>query len=166
MPSIAGIRTKYETKKKNRFNLIMPLDVGGASLQASVRSSARPKWTVSEKDLHHLNTKWFLAGKADWETWTCAFYDFVNDNTLKEMFKWYNLVYNPSTTLMSTPDVYKKDVIVQMLGPGLEGDTIEEYTLYSCWPTSIDGGDLDMTSDGEVAEISVTFRFDYAVVTA
>lgn len=154
-----------ETKKKNRFFLIFPLDVGGASLQASVFSSSRPKWKVSEQPMHHLNTPWYLAGKPEWEPWTCAFYDFVEDNTLKEMFKWYKLVYNPDTTKMSVPSIYKKDVIIQMLGPGLEGDIVEQYTLFGAWPTDVEGGDLDMSSSGETMNVTATFRYDYAQIT-
>ena len=167
MPTdISSMRTKYEVKRKNRFFLIFPLDVGGASLQASVLGSNRPNWKVSEQTLEHLNTKWYLSGKPDWDTWDCTFYDYVDDNTLKAMFTWYNLVYNPTTTLMSVPSVYKKDIIIQMLGPELEDDIVEQYTLYGAWPMSIAGGDLSMDAQGDVMNIAVTFRYDYAILNA
>lgn len=157
-------RTMYEVKRQNRFLLLFPSDVGGEALQASVLSSARPKWAVSDQELHYLNTRWWISGKPTWETWTCEFYDYVDDNTLQEMFKWYKKVFNPEDFKMQVPNQYKKNVTIQMLGPGLEGDIIEKYDLYGVWPTSVDGGPLSMSEEGTVAKISVTFRFDYAIL--
>ena len=162
MPNFA--RTMYEVKRQNRFYIMFPTDVGGAALQASVVSSARPKWAVNDQELHFLNTRWWISGKPNWEQWTCEFYDYIDDNTLKEMFKWYKLVYDPSTTLMKVPSEYKKDVKVQMLGPGLEGDVVETYQLKGTWPVSMDPGTLDMTAEGTVIRLSVTFRYDYATM--
>lgn len=165
MPTdISDFRTKYEVKRQNRFFLIFPLDVGGATLQASVVSSARPNWRVNEQQLEHLNTKWWLSGKPDWDPWSCEFYDYVDDNVLQAMFEWYSLVYDTNTTLMSVPSVYKKDVIIQMLGPGLEGDIVEQYQLYGAWPTTLTGGPLSMEAQGDVIRLSVDFRYDYARV--
>jgi hypothetical protein len=173
MPSLANFpRRVYELKRQNRFMLIFPSDVGGSALQASVKSSSRPKWDISDVQLDYMNTKWWLAGKASWSEWSCTFYDYIGtstppvvENTLKELFKWYNKVYDPVTTLMKYPDQYKKDVIIQMLGPGLEGDVVETYKLFGAWPKSIDGGGLDMKSEGEVTELNVGFRYDYAIFT-
>jgi len=153
-------RTKQEVKRKNRFMLVFPADVGGTLLQASVHASARPTWKVTDQTLHYMNTPWYLSGKVTWDTWKCDFYDYVVDNTLKELNKWWKLVYDPSTYLMKTPDIYKKDVLIYMLGPGLEEDIVETYKLSGTWPMEMSGGDLDMTAMGDVISISVTFRYD------
>ena len=160
--AIQNYRTKYEVKRQNRFYLIFPSDVGGDSLQASVVSSARPNFEVSEIELQHLNVRWWLSGKPNWSAWTCDFYDYLTDNTLQQMLKWYTKVYDIQTTKMSTPDNYKKDVVIQMLGPELEGDVVEQYKLFGAWPKTIDLGALNMTSEGTECHLGVTFRYDYA----
>lgn len=163
MPSLAQYRTKSEVKRTYRFALIFPSDLGGTSLQASVLSSKRPSWKVDEMELHHLNIRWWIAGKPNWESWDCTFYDYLDDNTLVNLMKWYKLVYDPKTTFADVPSAYKKDVIVQMLGPQYE--PVETYTLYGTWPTSISGGSLDMKSS-DVAQLSVSFRYDYAILNS
>lgn len=141
--------------------LIFPSEFGGTNLQASVISSKRPAWKVDEMELQHLNIRWWIAGKPTWSTWSCEFYDYVDDNTLKALMGWYKNVYDPKTTFADVPSAYKKDVMIQMLGPQYE--PIEEYILYGAWPSSIDGGALNMTAS-EVAKLTVEFRFDYAIL--
>jgi hypothetical protein len=161
MPSLAQYRTKYEVKRTYRFMLIFPSEFGGTNLQASVFSSKRPTWKVGEAELDHLNIKWWIAMKPDWEPWSCQFYDYLDDNTLVALMKWYKNVYDPKTTFANVPSVYKKDIMIEMLGPQYE--PVETYTLYGAWPQNIDGGDLNMSSS-EVAKLNVTFRFDYAIL--
>lgn len=161
MPSLAQYRTKSEVKRTYRFMLIFPSEFGGTNLQASVISSKRPSWKVADAELNHLNMKWWIAMKPDWEEWSCQFYDYLDDNTLKTIFSWYKNVYDPKTTYAAVPSVYKKDVMIQMLGPDYE--PVETYTLYGAWPKSITGGNLDMKA-GEVATLDISFRFDYAVL--
>jgi hypothetical protein len=49
-----------------------------------------------------------------------------------------------------------------VLGP--VGDKVEEWTLKGAWITAADFGTLDWSQSTEVVEISLTLRYDYAIL--
>ena len=58
-------------------------------------------------------------------------------------------------------DFYKKDVDIDILGP--VGDKVESWKLKGAWIQAATFNDLDFASSDPV-EISVTLRYDYAIL--
>ena len=56
----------YEPKRKNRFIMKFPSDLGIA--EWIVSSASRPSITINEVEIPFLNTKTFVAGQFQWET--------------------------------------------------------------------------------------------------
>ena len=49
-----------------------------------------------------------------------------------------------------------------MLGP--VGDIVEEGTMKGCYIKEADFGEVDWTSQADVAEITMSLRYDYAIL--
>ena len=58
-------------------------------------------------------------------------------------------------------DFYKKDITFNVLGP--VGDIIEEWTLKGAFIQSANFGDMSF-EDSAPVEISLTLRYDYAIL--
>ena len=128
--------TPYEPKLKNRF--IMEIDGIPAF---TIKTMQRPQITFDEVVLEHMNVTRYVKGKGRWQTLQITLYDPIV----------------PS----ASQDVYKKNINFQVLGP--VGDIIEKWTLYGTYISDAAFGDLDF-SDSNPVEITLTLRYDYAIL--
>ena len=148
--------TPFEPKLKNRF--VMSVDGIPAYL---IKTTARPSITFDEVELNHLNVKRFVKGKATWEPVEKTLYDPVVPSAAQAVMEWVRLGHESVTGRDGYSDFYKKDVLIKVLGP--VGDVVEQWTLKGAFITSANFNDLDFSSS-DPAEISVTLRYDYAIL--
>ena len=148
--------TPFEPKLKNRF--VMSVDGIQAYL---IKTTGRPSITFEEVELNHLNVKRFVKGKATWETVEMTLYDPVVPSAAQAVMEWVRLSHESVTGRDGYSDFYKKDVLIKVLGP--VGDVVEQWTLKGAWIQSANFNDLDFSSS-DPAEISVTLRYDYAIL--
>ena len=148
--------TPFEPKLKNRF--VMSVDGIPAYL---IKTTARPSITFDEVELNHLNVKRFVKGKATWEPVEMTLYDPVVPSAAQAVMEWVRLGHESVTGRDGYSDFYKKDVLIKVLGP--VGDVVEQWTLKGAFITSANFNDLDFSSS-DPAEISVTLRYDYAIL--
>ena len=148
--------TPFEPKLKNRY--LMQIDGIPAYL---VKTANRPQVTFEEVELHHLNVKRWIKGKADWQDITAELYDPVTPSGAQAVMEWVRLSHESVTGRDGYADFYKKDVTFQVLGP--VGDIVEEWKLKGAWCQDVTFGDLDNSSSDPI-EISMTMRYDYAIL--
>ena len=148
--------TPFEPKLKNRF--MMNIDGIPAYL---IKTANRPTITFEEVELHHLNVKRWVKGKADWEAVSFTLYDPVVPSAAQAVMEWVRLSHESVTGRDGYSDFYKKDVNFQVLGP--VGDIVEEWTLKGAFITNADFGPLTFDT-AEPIEITVTLRYDYAIL--
>ena len=148
--------TPFEPKLQNRF--IMQIDGIPAYV---IKSTNRPTITFEEVELHHLNVKRWVKGKADWEAVEITMYDPIVPSAAQAVMEWVRLSHESVTGRDGYSDFYKKDVTFQVLGP--VGDIVEEWTLKGAWVQSAAFGDLSFDSN-DPAEITATLRYDYAIL--
>ena len=148
--------TAFEPKTQNRF--IMYIDGIPAYL---IKKIDRPSITFGDVTLDHINVKRKLKGKGDWGTITCDLYDPVVPSAAQAVMEWVRLSHESVTGRDGYADFYKKDITFQVLGP--VGDVIEEWTLKGAFIQDANFGDLDFATSDPV-EISVTLRYDYAIL--
>lgn len=149
--------TPFEPKLKNRF--IMSVDGIPAYL---IKTTARPSIEFNEVELDHMNTKRWVKGKATWGAIEMTLYDAIVPSAAQSVMEWVRLGHESVTGRDGYSDFYKKEVTINVLGP--VGDVVEEWVLKGAWIQSTNFGDLDFSSD-DPAEISVTLRYDYAVLS-
>jgi len=148
--------TPFEPKLKNRF--VMSIDGIPAYL---IKTTGRPSISFEEVELNHLNVKRFVKGKATWETIEMSLYDPVVPSASQAVMEWIRLSHESVTGRDGYSDFYKKDVLIKVLGP--VGDVVEQWTLKGAFITAANFNDLDFSSS-DPAEISVTLRYDYAIL--
>jgi len=148
--------TPFEPKLKNRF--VMSIDGIPAYL---IKTAARPSITFEEVELNHMNVKRFVKGKGTWDTIEITLYDPVVPSAAQAVMEWIRLGHESVTGRDGYSDFYKKDVDFQVLGP--VGDVVEQWKLKGTWIVSANFNDLDFASS-DPADISVTLRYDYAIL--
>ena len=148
--------TPFEPKLKNRY--VMAIDGIPAYL---VKTANRPSISFEEVELNHLNVKRFVKGKATWETVEFTLYDPVVPSAAQSVMEWVRLSHESVTGRDGYADFYKKDVVINTLGP--VGDKIEEWSLKGAWIQTANFGELSFENVAPV-EISCTLRYDYAIL--
>ncbi len=149
----------FEPKRKNRWYIEFPADVGIA--EWAVQASSRPKLSINTVEIPFMNTSSFIAGRGIWESISIRFIDCIGPSTGQAVLDWIRQCIEFSTGRMGYAASYKKTLILKMLDP--TGQTVEKWSLYGCFVTSADWGDLEM-SDDALANINVEIRFDRATL--
>ena len=148
--------TAYEPKMANRF--IMYIEGIPAYL---VKAASRPSIDQGEVILDHINVERKLKGKSRWQDVTVTLYDPVVPSGAQAVMEWVRLHHESVTGRDGYSDFYKKDVQIKVLGP--VGDVVEQWTLKGAFITAANFNDLDFASS-DPAEVSVTLRYDYAIL--
>ena len=148
--------TPFEPKLKNRF--IVQIDGIPAYM---VKTMNRPQITFDEVTLEHMNVTRYVKGKGRWQTLQCTLYDPIVPSASQAVMEWIRLSHESVTGRDGYSDFYKKDVTFNLLGP--VGDVVEEWVLKGAWIQDSTFGDLDF-STSEPVEITLTLRYDYAIL--
>ena len=146
----------FEPKLKNRYS--MNLNGLPAFL---VKTMARPSISFEEVELHHMNVKRYVHGKATWEPIEVTLYDPVVPSAAQGVMEWIRLHHESVTGRDGYSDFYKKDIGFQVLGP--VGDVVEEWLLKGAWIQTANFNDLSFDSS-EPVDIALTLRYDYAIL--
>ena len=148
--------TPFEPKLKNRY--VMSIDGIPSYL---IKTAARPSISFEEVEPNHMNVKRYVKGKATWETIEITLYDPVVPSGAQAVMEWVRLHHESVTGRDGYSDFYKKDIDIQVLGP--VGDVVEQWKLKGAFITAANFNDLDFSSS-DPSEISVTLRYDYAIL--
>ena len=148
--------TPFEPKMANRF--IMEIDGIPAYL---IKTAGRPNISIGEVALDHINVKRYVKGKAEWQPITVTLYDPIVPSGAQAVMEWVRLHHESVTGRDGYSDFYKKDITFNVLGP--VGDKVEEWTLKGAFITDANFNELDYSSS-DVVDISLTLRYDYAIL--
>lgn len=163
-------------KRKFRWTLKFENICGtGNNIPASfVKAANRPSMTIEETEINFLNGKMWIPGKATVEATEVTYYDVASKdsaNAIAPLFVWLSTVYNftnakslEQSSLMDpkTRGSYTAERGVLTMYDGC-GEPIDEFTYLDAWPTSINFGDLDYSSNEECTIVlSLRYRnFEY-----
>tara|TARA_R110002096_G_scaffold293875_1_gene488254 strand:- start:71 stop:559 length:489 start_codon:yes stop_codon:yes gene_type:complete len=151
--------TPYEPKRKNRFLLRFPSDLGIQEWWLS--SASRPTITQSDVEVPFLNTSTYVLGRFTWETIDVTFRDAIGPSTTQAIMEWVRLGSESITGRQGYAAGYKRDVYLEMLDP--TGVVVEKWEMQGTMLTTVNFGDLGMDDDG-IAEVTGTLRFDRAIL--
>jgi hypothetical protein len=154
-----------EPIRRNRWVMQFTAVPGGGdaeNLAFAAHTAARPSITYNVVEHQRLNERFYIAGKPTWNEIPMTFFDFIQGPTSVSeiLWNWNNAVYNPITGAMGFKNEYTTSGTLAMLDPA--GGIVQVWNLFKIWPYTIGWGELSADDDG-VAEVSVTFRYDYAV---
>ena len=146
----------FEPKMINRFILFMD---GVPSFL--VRSATRPTLTMEAKQLPHINLVRFVKGRSVWGPINLVLYDPVVPSGAQAVMEWVRLHHESVTGRDGYADFYKKDLILNMLGP--VGDKVEEWVLKGCLITEATFNEANWDND-DVLTVNLTVQPDYCVL--
>ena len=149
----------YEPKKKNRWLITFPADLG--IQQWWLASASRPSITQNEVEIPFLNTSTWVIGRFTWESIDVTFRDPIGPSAAQAIMEWVRLHSESITGRQGYAAGYKRPVELEMLDP--TGVVIEKWLLDGTMLTNVGFGDLSMDDDG-IAEITATLRFDRAIL--
>ena len=157
-----------EPLRKHRWVFQFTSIPGASTADAAVQlafaahTAQRPTQTYNVTELQRLNERFYLAGKITWSELPCSFYDYINgpSSSSQILWNWSNMVYNPVTGQMGFKKQYATSGTLAMLDP--QGGIVQVWNLFYIWPFTVNWGELSSEDDG-LAEVQVTFRYDYAV---
>jgi len=147
---------EFEPQVQNRF--IMYINGLPSYL---VKAANKPNINLNPITLEHINMKRKLAGKPEWQDITLTLYQPINPSGAQAVMEWVRLCYESVTGRAGYADFYKKEVILNMLGP--VGDIVEEWKLKGAFVSAIAGGSLDWGTADPV-DMQITITYDYAVL--
>ena len=146
----------FEPKMANRFILYadgLPAYV--------IKSVARPTITQDAKVLNHINVQRYVKGRSVWGSIAMTLFDPIVPSSAQSVMEWVRLHHESVTGRDGYADFYKKDVVINVLGP--VGDKVEEWVLKGAWVMTANFGELSF-DDSTPVEITATLRYDYAIL--
>jgi|MGYP003958241799 hypothetical protein len=137
-------------------------DVNGNQIPAyTCMSAGRPKLSNEEVEIPFMNNTAYFKGKSKWETLDIVLRTPISEALALRVMEWIMLHHDAESGVDGYKSEYAKDITLKLTSP--LGTTIESWRLHQCWITNSDFGSLDMSS-ADAVEISLTLRFDYAVL--
>ena len=149
--------TPVEPKTKNRFVMYI-----GDIPAYLVKTMNRPSITFEEVEINHINVKRYVKGKGAWNTLEVTLYDPIVPSGAQAVMEWVRLHHESVTGRDGYSDFYKKDITFNVLGP--VGDKVEEWVLKGAMIQEANFNDLDYANGTDVVDITLTLRYDYAIL--
>jgi hypothetical protein len=149
--------TAFEPKVQNRF--IMYIDGIPAYL---IKKASSPSFEAGEIILDHINTYRKIKGKVRWQDMTLELYDPIAPSGAQAVMEWARLAHESVTGRDGYSDFYKKDVVLNVLGP--VGDVVSEWVIKGAYAKTANFGEYDWASGETATSISLTIAMDYCVL--
>lgn len=149
----------YEPLRKNRWLLRFPADLGIQEWWCA--SASRPKINQPDTPIPFLNTSTYVVGRYEWDTMEVTLRDPIGPSASQAVMEWVRLHSESVTGRQGYAAGYKRDVELEMLDP--TGVVVSKWILKNTMCTGANFGDLSYDSS-DLATISLTLRFDYAIL--
>ncbi len=147
---------KFEPKRKNRWVLM----IEGIDAYI-IKTTARPTIATEEVPVPFINSTRYLAGKTTFSTIAVTLHDPIAPSGAQQVMEWVRTHFESVSGRSGYADFYKRDVQMKLLDP--IGTVIELWDIKGAFITEANFGELTY-EDGAPAEISLTLRFDNAVL--
>lgn len=147
---------KFEPKRKNRWVLM----IEGIDAYI-IKTTARPTISTEELAIPFINSTRYVAGKTTFSTMTVTLHDPIAPSGAQQVMEWIRLHFESVSGRSGYADFYKRDVQLKLLDP--VGTVVELWDIKGAFITEANFGDLSY-DEGAPAEISITLRFDNAVL--
>ena len=149
----------YEPKKKNRFLIRFPSDLGVQEWY--VESAKRPSIQTNSVEIPFLNTSTWVAGSYKWQEMQVTFRDPIGPSATQALMEWIRLCDESVTGRQGYAVSYKRDIELEMLDPTCV--CVQKWILRNSWISQCNFGSLQY-SDDSLADITATIVIDYAIL--
>lgn len=147
---------KFMPKVKNRW--ILMIEGIDAYL---IKTAARPTVTTEEIEIPWINSHRYIAGKTKFNTIAVTLHDAIAPSGAQQVTEWVRTHFDSVSGRGGYADFYKRDVQLKLVDP--VGTVIELWDIKGAFITEANFGELSY-EDGTLVEMSLTLRFDQAVL--
>jgi hypothetical protein len=148
-----GIPMDYEPKRKNRFILEFPTELGIEVWK--IQSVKRPELNINPVEIHYMNKVNTVAGKGKWAPMDITAIDTIGPSTSTQLMDWVRLCFETITGREGYKAGYAKTLVLKQLDPvGIE---VEKWELVQCWVTDANFGENAHEDDG-LAMVNFTIQ--------
>jgi len=148
---------KFEPKRQ--FRWVFAIEGVDAFL---MKTAARPQMTIAEKEIPFINAKRYLAGRLTFSTLGITLHDPIAPSGAQQVMEWVRTHYESVSGRAGYADFYKRDIQCKLLDP--VGTVVELWDIKGAFITDANYNTLTYDNDVEPVEISLTLRFDNAVL--
>jgi hypothetical protein len=159
---IGAVGGGFELQRANNALLyIVNLDGNANNLVTlSLASFPLPKESNGIIEVPFLNEKRKFAGLTTYDDLAIVLNDYVDKETARLLYQWRYLVKDPVTGKIGNKAQYAKTGRMVKYGP--DGQSDREYELQGIWPSALDGGEIDFSSEDGV-KLNMTLTIDKAI---
>lgn len=151
----SNIPNEFEPIRKDLFSLEFPVDMNIP--EQFIVSGSRPKVNNPRQEVQFKNLTTYYKGKTNTDEITFAFRDAIGPAIFQKLFQWQREHTDFVSGRGGYAATYKKTLTLNMEDP--TGAVVQQFILYGCFLTGLDGGDIDMTDDG-IANVTISVSFD------
>jgi hypothetical protein len=149
--------TAFEPKQANRFILYMD---GIPSY--IIKGVNAVTLTQGEVVLNHINILRKVKGKSVWGDVQLTLFDPITPSGAQAVMEWVRLHHESVTGRDGYSDFYKKDLVIDVLGP--VGDVVSEWVLKGAFIKDTNFGDYNWDTADTAVNITMTLAVDYCVL--
>ena len=103
-----------------------------------------------------------MSGKPQWNTINLVLNDPISPSAAQKVMEWVLLQHEFITGRSGYPSFYQKDITLKLID-GL-GNVVEKWKLQKAWITDANFGDLDYGSAGDTMQVTITIRYNSAIL--
>ena len=148
---------QFEPNAKRRF----VLSIEGIDSYI-VKTAAKPTMTTEEVEIKWINSTRYVAGKTTFSTIAVTLHDPIAPSGAQQVMEWVRLCFESVSGRGGYADFYKRDIQLKMVdGPGT---VVQLWEFKGAFITEANFGDVSYDATADLAEISLTIRYDNAVI--
>lgn len=134
----------------------------GQNLSLAAQSFPLPTESSGIITVNYGNTQVKFAGQTSWSAGSLTLRDYIDPDMEAIIMTWRQKVYNPKDDSIGWAKNYKHNGTITEVAP--DGTYQREWQLVGCWPSDVDYGSLDNTSDS-LKLLTMTIQYDKAYRT-
>ena len=151
--------------RANQFRVSFPaLDGSTGLMEFMARGAQIPAVTMGEVTVPYRGRQVFVPGDRTYDAWTITVFNDTGFSIRGALENWQNQIQNIGSSITARIEgmsVYRDAEVFHL---GRNGELLRTYSLYNCWPTTVDAIDLAFDTNDAIEEFGVTFRFNYMTV--
>jgi len=149
---------KFEPLAKRRF--VFAIEGIDSFL---IKTAARPQYTTEEIPINWINSTRYIAGKTTFGTMAVTLHDAISPSGAQQVMEWIRLHFESVSGRAGYSDFYKRDIQIKMLDP--VGTVVQLWDIKGAFITEANYGDIGYDSTADLAEVTLTIRYDNAVLS-
>jgi hypothetical protein len=148
---------KFEPKRTSRW--VLQIEGIDAFL---IKQTARPSMKFQTIKIPFINSKRYVSGGFEFDEMKLTLHDPIAPSGAQQVMEWIRTHFESVSGRAGYADFYKRDIQLKLLDP--VGTVIELWDVKGALIVTVSYGDLSYEEDNKINEITLSLRYDNAVL--